>query len=102
MRSLISTAFLLVSLACPVVADGPALETRLRGTRLVLDWAAPSREPARFRILAPGGRFLAQRDGRRSAQGWIATVRVQGWPPGLYIVEGVSAAGASRARIVLP
>lgn len=73
----------------------PVLEASLQGPRLLLDWTTGSRHPARFRILHPDGRLVATRDGKRSVQGWLVSLRVAGWPAGEYRVE--AEAGSSRA-----
>ena len=81
----------------------PSLETRVEGSRLVLDWSSSSaRTPARFRVLKPDGRMVAARGGKRSVQGWIASLRVAGWPRGSYYVEVESGPARVLSRFLLP
>lgn len=78
------------------------LEGRIQGNHVVLDWTAAARPPAEFRILHPGGRLIATRLGRRSVQGWMSTVRVAGWPRGVYLAEVRSGDLVSSTRFLVP
>lgn len=82
-------------------APDPALETYQRGHRMVLDWTSSSTGPVRFRVLRPDGRFIAMRMGRRSVQGWIASLRVAGWPEGIYLVEAESGSQRTLSTFLL-
>lgn len=91
----------------PILADnavpsGSVLETRVQGARLILDWTSASGAPARFRILKPDGRAIAMRKGKRSVQGWIASLRIAGWPGGIYLLEAESGTNRMAAKILLP
>jgi hypothetical protein len=77
------------------------LSARLQANRLVLDWAGGGSEPAGFTVLSPSGRKIAHRDGKRSVQGWIASLRVSGWPRGLYFVRAESGAKRASASFLL-
>lgn len=74
-----------------VGAESPSLETEVKGNRVILDWAGGGREPARFLIHSSDGRYIATRRGRRSVQGWMASLRVAGWPSGIYSITAESA-----------
>lgn len=86
----------------PPARSGDGLVGQVLGGRLSLDWTSTSRLPAAFRILSQQGRVIASRPGRRSAQGWLATVRVAGWPRGVYLVEARSGDLRSSAKILIP
>jgi hypothetical protein len=77
------------------------LESTRQGRKMVLDWTVSESAPAQFRILHPDGRIIATRAGRRSVQGWIASVRVAGWPPGIYLVTAEAGAIRSREKFIL-
>ncbi len=77
------------------------LESTLQGRKIVLDWTVAESTPARFRISHPDGRVIATRNGRRSVQGWIASVRVAGWPRGLYLITAEAGALKTERKFIL-
>lgn len=87
--------------AAPFEAPSAGLETTQQGRKVVLDWTVGEKTPARFRISHPDGRVIATRDGRRSVQGWIASVRVAGWPRGLYLLTAEAGASKSARKFIL-
>jgi hypothetical protein len=89
-------------LPAPAETVAGGLEGRVKGNQLILDWTAAARPPAEFRVLHPGGRMIASRLGKRSVQGWMSTVRVAGWPRGVYFAEVRSGGLASWTKFLLP
>jgi hypothetical protein len=75
---------------------------------MVIDWStaaqAPSHRiqgPVHVRLYSQDGRFIARRQARRSAQGWITSLRIAGWPAGVYQVVAETESGGHRSEGLL-